>query len=104
MTTKPNSNVLHALENFKMWLGWYPADYTGATEFAGDSLETVEEVNVFERELREQMLANDIREAMVRKGWIIPATEREVEIAELTDRESVLTNYGDTNCFDGFNA
>jgi hypothetical protein len=55
--TKPNSNVLHALENFKTWLGWYPVDYTGATEFAGDFLETVEEVDVFERELRAEMVA-----------------------------------------------
>lgn len=50
--SKPNSNVLQALSNFKTWIGWHPADYKGAIEFAGDMLETVEEVNCFERELR----------------------------------------------------
>ena len=43
-----NSNVANALFNFQMWLGWYPKDYTGATEFAGDMLETVGEVDEFE--------------------------------------------------------
>jgi hypothetical protein len=43
-----DSNVANALKNFQMWLGWYPADYSGATEFAGDMLETVSEVDEFQ--------------------------------------------------------
>ena len=43
------SNVANALANFDMWLGWHPKDYKGATEFAGDTLETVAEVDEFEQ-------------------------------------------------------
>lgn len=62
--TKPNSNALHALENFKTWVGWYPADYKGATEFAGDMLETTDEIDCFERELRSVVLDLHLAEAV----------------------------------------
>lgn len=48
-----NSNVASALDNFQMWLGWYPGDYAGATEFAGDAIETLAEADEFEQCLKE---------------------------------------------------
>jgi hypothetical protein len=50
------SNVALALSNFQMWLGWYPADYTGATEFAGDMIETLAEADEFEQCLKEGLV------------------------------------------------
>lgn len=48
-----NSNVAQALGNFQMWLGWYPGDYAGAIEFAGDRIETLAEADEFEQCLKE---------------------------------------------------
>jgi hypothetical protein len=49
---KVNENVESALVNFDLWLGWYPTDYKGAAVFAGDYLDTVEDVNEFENILK----------------------------------------------------
>jgi hypothetical protein len=48
-----NSNVLSALGSFELWLGWYPSDYAGATEIAGDMIETLAEADELEGCLRE---------------------------------------------------
>lgn len=46
------TNVENALDNFFLWLKWEPSDYKGAVEAASDFLDTVEEVDAFEAELR----------------------------------------------------
>jgi hypothetical protein len=46
-----NKNVQFALVNYGLWLSWYPGDFKGAIEFAGDSLDTVEEVDEFSKEI-----------------------------------------------------
>jgi hypothetical protein len=49
-----SENVETALKNYFLWLKWHPGDYKGATEFAGCYLDTAEEVDAFEAELRER--------------------------------------------------
>jgi hypothetical protein len=46
-----SKNVQFALVNYGLWLSWYPGDFKGAIEFAGDSLDTVEEVDEFSKEI-----------------------------------------------------
>ena len=43
-----SDNVTAATTSYLLWLSWYPGDYKGAIDFAGDCLETPAEV----RELR----------------------------------------------------
>lgn len=42
-----NSNVEYAIKNYLLWLKNYPMDYKGATEAAGDFLDTPAEVEQF---------------------------------------------------------
>jgi len=46
-------NVIAATTNYLLWLSWYPGDYKGATDFAGDCLETPAEVGELRRAIAE---------------------------------------------------
>ena len=50
-------NVKNAMKNFILWLTWFPGDYEGAMTFAGDQLDTVDEVD------RLQELLEKVQEA-----------------------------------------
>ena len=45
-------NAKQAFKNYQLWLSWYPGDIKGAIEFASDYLETEQDVNEFENEIK----------------------------------------------------
>lgn len=44
-------NVQYAVTNFMLWLSWYPNDFGRAVQFAGDCLDTEEEIDRFTKEI-----------------------------------------------------
>jgi len=42
-----------AYKNYQLWLSWYPNDIKGAIDFASDYLETEQDVDEFEKEIRD---------------------------------------------------
>ena len=47
----PNLNAERAVTMFLLWLSWYQDDIAGAVAFAGDQIETEEEVGQFKEAL-----------------------------------------------------
>ena len=46
------SNATLAFESYVQWLGWYPQDYKGATEAAGDFIDDESDMDEFETMIR----------------------------------------------------
>jgi hypothetical protein len=45
-------NAKNAFVNYLMWLKWYPGDFKGATESAGDFIDTIEDMDGLESQIR----------------------------------------------------
>jgi hypothetical protein len=46
-------NAKDAFANYLLWIKWYPGDFKGATEAAGDFIDTMEDMDGLESLIRD---------------------------------------------------